>query len=356
MERTARLKAYAKLNLGLRVLYRRPDGYHELRTVFQTISLADALEISFEPSRSLSIAIEGAPEIADNLAERAARLAMETAGKTGAVRLRLRKRIPSGAGLGGGSSDAAAVLLALPVLGGFTIPIDRLLDLAAQLGSDVPFFLYGGAALGLGRGEELYPLPDFPAQQALLIASDVHSSTADAYRDLSATLSAPNEAVSIGGRSEVARSAAAQRNLSAIPAAPSEPATPTRNAIAHPDLPATIFAPHSLTKVGLQNKLSSFQRGVWGNVPGIDKSSIINDFEEVVFARYPVLREVREKLIRSGATCVAMTGSGSAIFGIFDNPGKLERARLAWNRPGERAFSVSFVSRARYRAAWRRAL
>ena len=303
MARTARLRAYAKLNLGLRVLYRRPDGYHELRTVFQAISLADSLEISFEPARSLSILMEGTPEIPDNLAERAARLAMETAGKTGAVRLRLRKQIPSGAGLGGGSSDAAAVLLALPVLGGFAIPADRLPDLAAQLGSDVPFFLYGGTALGLGRGEELYPLPDFPAQQALLIASDVHSSTADAYRDLSATLTGD-----------------------------------------------------SLTKVGLQNKLNSFQRGVWGDVSGIDKFSIINDFEEVVFTRYPVLAEIREKLKRSGSTCVAMTGSGSAIFGIFDNPGKLERARLAWNRPGERAFAVSFVSRARYRAAWRRAL
>jgi 4-diphosphocytidyl-2-C-methyl-D-erythritol kinase len=303
MARTARLRAYAKLNLGLRVLYRRPDGYHELRTVFQTISLADNLEISFEPARSVSIAMEGTPEIPDNLAERAARLAMEAGGKTGAVRLRLRKQIPSGAGLGGGSSDAAAVLLALPVLGGFAIPLERLLDLAAQLGSDVPFFLYGGAALGLGRGEELYPLPDFPAQQALLIASSVHSSTADAYRDLSATLTSD-----------------------------------------------------SLTKVGLQNKLNSFQRGVWGDVSGNGKSSIINDFEEVVFARYPVLTEVREKLKRSGATCVAMTGSGSAIFGIFDNPGKLERARLAWKRPGERAFPVSFVSRARYRAAWRRAL
>lgn len=303
MARTARLRAYAKLNLGLRVLYRRPDGYHELRTVFQTISLADSLEISFEPARSVSIAMEGTPEIADNLAERAARLAMDEAGKTGAVRLRLRKAIPSGAGLGGGSSDAAAVLLALPVVAGFVIPMERLLELAAQLGSDVPFFLYGGAALGLGRGEELYPLPDFPAQQALLIASDVHSSTANAYRDLSATLKGD-----------------------------------------------------SLTKVGLQNKLNSFQRGVWGDVSGISKSSIINDFEEVVFTRHPVLAEVRERLGRSGATCVAMTGSGSAIFGIFDNPGKLERARLAWNRPGEQAFPVSFVSRARYRAAWRRAL
>ncbi len=177
MIRTARLRAFAKLNLGLRVLYRRPDGYHELRTVFQTISLADRLEISYAPARSTRIEMSGTPEITDNLAERAARLVLDAAGKHGAVALRLQKSIPAGGGLGGGSSDAAAVLLALPVLAGARLPLERLSALAAQLGSDVPFFLYGGTALGLGRGEELYPLPDLPATDALLVAPDVHSST-----------------------------------------------------------------------------------------------------------------------------------------------------------------------------------
>lgn len=303
MRRTARLRAFAKLNLGLRVLYKRPDGYHELRTVFQTISLSDRLELSFEPARSTQIEMLGTPDIPDNLAERAARLVLEEAGKQGSVRLHLRKTIPSGAGLGGGSSDAAAVLLALPVLAGIRLPIDRLTALAAQLGSDVPFFLYGGTALGLGRGEELYPLPDEPARQALLVAPGVHSSTPDAYRALSGTLPVP-----------------------------------------------------SLTNVALQNKLDSFQRDVWQSVSGDGKPSIINDFEAVVLARYPQLTEVRDRLLHAGAKCAAMTGSGSAIFGIFDNPGRLERARLAWNRPGEQVFPVTFVSRARYQSAWRRAL
>jgi 4-diphosphocytidyl-2-C-methyl-D-erythritol kinase len=299
--RTARVRAYAKLNLGLRVLYKRPDGYHELRTIFQTISLADSLEISFTAAKSTVIAMEGTPEIPDNLAERAARLVMEAAGKHGAVGLRLSKFIPAGAGLGGGSSDAAAVLLALPVLAGVRIPMEQLTAMAAKLGSDVPFFLYGGTALGLGRGEELYPLPDGPAARVLLVAPNVHSSTADAYRDLSVTL----------------------------------------------------------TNVGLQNKLDSFQRSAWGGCSGEDKSILINDFEAVVMARYPQLDGIRGRLRRGGATRVAMTGSGSAIFGIFDNPGKLERTRLEWEKraePGERVFSVSFVSRTRYQGAWWRAL
>jgi 4-diphosphocytidyl-2-C-methyl-D-erythritol kinase len=301
MTRTARLRAYAKLNLGLRVLYKRPDGYHELRTVFQTISLADTLEISYSPAKAIAIEMEGTPEIADNLAERSARVVMEAAGKGGRVHLKLAKNIPSGAGLGGGSSDAAAVLLSLPVLAGIRLPMERLAGLAATLGSDVPFFLYGGTALGLGRGEELYPLPDRPAEQALLVAPATHSSTAEAYRDLSATL----------------------------------------------------------TNIALQNKLDSFQRGAWGRGALTDKSSIINDFEAVVVARYPELAGIRERLRRAGATRVAMTGSGSAIFGIFDNPGKLERAKLEWEKrseAGEQAFAVTFVSRPRYQGAWRRAL
>src|SRR5580704_15480559 len=133
-ERIARVRAYAKLNLGLRVLFKRPDGYHELRTVFQTISLADKLQISFAPARSTRIEMLGTPDIPDNLAERAARLVMSAGGKHGAVRISLRKVIPAGAGLGGGSSDAAAVLLALPVLAGARLPIDQLRSLAATLG------------------------------------------------------------------------------------------------------------------------------------------------------------------------------------------------------------------------------
>ena len=292
MIRRARIRAYAKLNLGLRVLYKRPDGYHELRTVFQTISLADDLEISWTPARATRIEIEGTPEIPDNLADRAARLALDAMGKHGCVWLNLRKNIPSGAGLGGGSSDAAAVLLALPVLAGVRLPMEQLTSLGAKLGSDVPFFLYGGTALGLGRGEEVYPLPDMSAARALLVAPEVHSSTADAYRDLSATL----------------------------------------------------------TSAQLQNKLDSFQRGTWEN----SKSSIINDFEDVVVARYPELAVIRERLRRAGATGVAMTGSGSAIFGIFDDSARLERAKRAFSN--ERVFAVSFISRSRYQGAWRRAL
>jgi 4-diphosphocytidyl-2-C-methyl-D-erythritol kinase len=293
---TARVPAYAKLNLGLRVLYRRPDDYHEIRTVFQTISLADRLDIAFTPARTTSVTIEGTPEIPDNLVGRAAHLVLEALRIQGDVSFHLRKHIPTGAGLGGGSSDAAAVLLALPVLAGKALPGERLHAIAIQLGSDVPFFLHGGTALGMSRGEELYPVPELPAARALLVAPEIHSSTAEAYRDLSA----------------------------------------------------------QLTSIALQNKLSSFQQEIWQGIAAGSIGVHENDFEEVVFARHRELRQIKEQLLRSGAESAGMTGSGSAIFGIFAEAGKLERARKLF--PKQVVFPISFVSRAQYRSAWRRAL
>jgi len=304
MTRSARLRAYAKLNLGLRVLYKRPDGYHELRTVFQTISLADVLEVDFTRGRKTRIKIEGTPEIPDNLVEKAARLALDAMQIHGDIRFGLKKNIPSGAGLGGGSSDAAAVLLALPVLAGKIIPGERLFAIAAQLGSDVPFFLQGGTALGLGRGEELYPLPSHRVPYALVIAPTIHSSTAEAYRDLSARL----------------------------------------------------------TSIPLQNKLHSFQQKLWQGSGDPELGIDENDFEPVVFARHPELRKIRGRLVRAGATLSAMTGSGSAVFGIFADAAGLERAKKSFSDKlcdgisNERVFPVSFLSRAQYRSAWNRAL
>src|ERR1035437_6745700 len=172
MPRQARVRALAKINLDLRVLGKRSDGFHELRTVFQTISLADTLEIAYTPERKTVISLVDNLAIADNLVVRAARLTMEAMRATGRIEMRLTKRIPMGAGLGGGSSDAAAVLLALPALvgriQGRSLSLPELSAIGEQLGSDVPFFLLGGTAVGIGRGSELFPLPDAPAQRGIL--------------------------------------------------------------------------------------------------------------------------------------------------------------------------------------------
>lgn len=300
MERRARVKAYAKINLDLRVLNRRPDGYHELRTVYQTISLADDLEISFRPARRNRIETECSLEIPDNLVVKAAELALEAMRARGEVWLRLKKRIPMGAGLGGGSSDAAAVLLALPVLVGKSISPAKLLELACRLGSDVPFFLFGGTALGVGRGEEVYPLPDVGRARGLLVAPELHVSTAEAYQALGRGLTFPASA----------------------------------------------------------NIISSFQSCIWHlsvGAPGAEKTpSGTNDFEDVVFARHPGLKRLKRTLARLGAEPALMTGSGSALYGIFHTKEGLDRALTKLK--GERIFPFEFLSRAAYHARWRRCL
>lgn len=294
--RRARLSALAKINLSLKVLNKRSDGFHELRTVFQTVSLADTLDVEFTPAPATSIAVRSEPDIPGNLVERAATLAFDLMRTTGKAEFRLKKRIPMGAGLGGGSSDAAAVLLGLPVLAGKPLPLPVLLEAAACLGSDVPFFLLGGTAVAVGRGTELYPLPDRRPASCLLVAPDIHVSTAEAYQAL--------------GRSA-----------------------------------------GELTSAAWQNMISSFQSCVWD---GGAASPGENDFESVVFPKHPRLQILKQQLERLGACPAMLSGSGAALFGLFSNPGEARRAAASFT--DERVFVVSLVSRARYRALWRRLL
>ena len=298
--RLARVKAFAKINLGLKVLNRRPDGYHELRTVYQTISLADTLEICFSPARRTCLRVSSEPEIPGNLVLRAARLALSAMRATGEVELRLTKRIPMGAGLGGGSSDAAAVLLALPVLAGRRVDPGALIRLASELGSDVPLFLVGGTTLGIGRGSEVYPLADLASRRGLLVVPEVRVATAEAFTAL--------------GR--------------------------------------------GLTNAAVGNMINSFQSCVWGAEVGVSEEGSLalagNDFEAVVLRQCPRIRTVKTRLRRLGAAPAMLTGSGSAVYGLFPARDRLEAALPHFRR--ELAIPFTFISRDRYRASWRRSL
>jgi 4-diphosphocytidyl-2-C-methyl-D-erythritol kinase len=295
--RRARVTALSKLNLDLVVLDRRPDQFHELRTVFQTISLADTIEIAFTPARKSSIALEDELEIPENLVLKAAAHVLEDIRVSGHVAMRLRKRIPMGGGLGGGSSDAAAVLLALPVLAGSAIELPRLLQIAERLGSDVPFFLLGGTAAGIGRGTELIPLPDTRPRRGVVVSTGVPVSTAAAYGALDARLTTEYQ----------------------------------------------------------QNKIVSFQSRLWSRGELWAESSGINDFETVVFAQHPELAQLKRRLLKSGAKPAMMTGSGSAIFGLFRTREEVTRA-IQSIRGEVEVFPISLVSRPQYRAIWWREL
>jgi 4-diphosphocytidyl-2-C-methyl-D-erythritol kinase len=303
--RQARLQAPAKINLVLEVLNKRPDGFHNIRTIFQTISLADILDIEFTPGRVTRIHLDCGIDIPANLVVRAAEAVLDASNASGLVTFRLAKKIPLGGGLGGGSTDAAAVLLALPVLTGRALPMARVLDIAADLGSDVPFFLSGGAALGLGRGIEFYPIADPPIRHALVVFPGVHVSTAEAYSAL--------------GR--------------------------------------------SLTSTGMSPKINtsqSFALALGGDEPAEGWAGFCsNDFESVVFRRHPQLGAIKNKLKKAGARPALMTGSGAAIFGVFETVEMRYQAQQSfgnWTSFKGSVFPVSFIGRRRYRALWRRQL
>lgn len=252
--RRVRIRSLAKVNLDLRVLHKRSDGYHELQTVFQTISLADTLQISYTPAGKSEVRISGMPDIPDNIIGKAVEALRKVVRFKGLLEFEITKRIPMGGGLGGGSSNAAAALLAVPVLAGLKVSSRQLQAAAESLGSDINFFLYGGTALGLGRGTELYPLPELETRRGLLVAPGVHVSTADAYSGLNRT-SAPVD---------------------------SEP----------------------------------FRESLWKIAKG-DLSDCKNDFESSVYAKYRKLRSIHSSLNKAGAEFVRMSGSGSSIYAFF---------------------------------------
>ncbi|MDI6874305.1 4-(cytidine 5'-diphospho)-2-C-methyl-D-erythritol kinase [Candidatus Solincola sp.] len=184
MLRKALLKAPAKINLYLEVGPRRADGYHRVRTVLQAVEWFDLVELEVEPGgRGISLEVEGeAPTGEDNLCHRAAELFLEAAGISAGVRIKLTKDIPVAAGLGGGSSDAAAVLRGLDYLTGAGLGGENLFRLASRLGSDVPFFLLGGTVLGEGRGEVVTPAVQAPSLPVVLANPGKGLSTAEVYR------------------------------------------------------------------------------------------------------------------------------------------------------------------------------
>ena len=252
------VRAHAKVNLDLRILGTRPDGYHELRTVFQSIELHDTLVCAERPgpfslkSRSTAIPLDHT-----NLVWIAAASLWKALGRAGEptdTQVTLDKVIPLQAGLGGGSADAAAVLLAFARLWGGA-PLTLLREIATGIGADVPFFLSGGTALGLGRGEEIYPLVDLPPHWIVIVQPAYGVSTAEAYTWY--------DEDRVAGVKE-------QRELQVLP------------------------------------------------VPWLSRAAqMINDLEPPVVRRHPEITDIKARLKEGGAVASAMSGSGSAVFGLF---------------------------------------
>ena len=290
-------RAFAKINLTLRVLGVAPDGYHELRTTFQTLTLHDTLTFAAVPGPfRIQCDEPSCPVDETNLVWRAANLMWRACGRRRpmeGVTVRLIKRIPLAGGLGGGSSDAAATLRALSVLWNVPFDLRSLEGMARELGADVPFFLTGGTALGLGRGDRLLPLADLPSLPVVLVSPPFGVSTRDAYR----WWDAESHPESVGAGSRPGR-----RHQSTIPGL---------------DLPA---------------------------------AEIRNDLQPPVSRHHRGVARIVSRLRRLGARHAAMSGSGSAVFGLFDARREAQGAALALARgpASTRAVVTRTLSRARY--------
>lgn len=287
------LPAFAKINLRLRILGKRPDGYHEVDTVLQTISLQDTITftVTETPEIVLSCDDRSLPAGADNLVFRAAKTLQYRFAPDKGARIFLAKRIPAQAGLGGGSADAAVTLLALAYLWETSATLPDVLEIAASHGADVPFFFFGGRARGLGTGSHLSPLPDSSEYFLLVVKPNASIPTADAYGSLNA---------------------------------------------------------RSLTTVEAKTILSSSEQD---EIPSsFDSGTLQNDFEPAVFALAPEIQRAKVALLKAGAAAALLAGSGSAVFGLFDNEDVQARAiQMIELEAGWRVFPCRTVGRNLYR-------
>jgi len=255
-----KLKSYAKINLGLRVLRKREDGYHEIETIYQMVDLYDLLE--FQKTKTGVEVLCDHPQVPqgeDNLCFKAADLLRKEAGPNYGARIRISKSIPVGAGLGGGSSNAATTLKGLSLLWGLDLPEEELHQMAKRIGSDVPFFLKGGTALATGRGEilEYVKLPlEF---WCVIVYPNIEISTRWVYENFKFDLTNSKKSVKL----------------------------------------KRIFD----YDFSLDNL----------------RSILINDLERVVFKKYPQLKNIKQEFYLRGAVFSSMSGSGSSIYGIYQN-------------------------------------
>jgi 4-diphosphocytidyl-2-C-methyl-D-erythritol kinase len=282
------IRSYAKINWTLDVLFRREDQYHELRTIYQTVSLYDRLRIT-ETAGEIVIACDDplVPSDQTNLAHRAAVRLREASGAHAGARIEIEKRIPVAAGLGGGSSNAASALLGLARLWQVRAGEQELIRIGASLGSDVPFFLTGGTALGVGRGEEVYPLEEVRCENLLLANPGITVSTSGAYARLSRL---------------------------------------TRDLWVR-IIPFTLLAAKGIHELPLAAR---------------------NDFEEVVSRAHPEIAELKRRLLSLGARHALMSGSGATVFGVFDKMETNERAERELRASGYWAARARTVNRREY--------
>jgi 4-diphosphocytidyl-2-C-methyl-D-erythritol kinase len=386
------VRSFAKINLGLRIGAARQDGFHDLLTVYQTIGLHDVIRVSVGRGAGIEIRCEDprVPRDESNTCFRIVERAMAALRTKGRVVIEIEKRLPVQGGLGGASANAVATLLGLERALRKSLPAAERLRIAAEVGSDLPLFLVGGTVLGVGRGEQVYPLPDFPGMACVVVTPEVGVSTPKAFAEWdqlcgSCGAGTPaREGLALLSSSEKQQPAELRssgqplrlRSGQASAAVPTKPGTDecvrphmsiaqagSANSISHQS--AKLTAPVGSDRMNeLGRELSAWLSEPYSSAPfsrgraenpllWLVRAGIKNDFEEVVFPEYPELREGKRALERAGAKYASLSGSGSTLYGLFLSR---DSAALAVSRLRKQGWAAQATSTLTRRGYWRRVL
>ncbi len=354
------LRSFCKINLGLAVGSPRADGFHPLATVYQTLPLHDRVTVTARAAGRTRIEITsnhpGVPRSAEGNAERntawkMVQGALERLDLSAEVQIHIEKTLPVQGGMGAGSANAVAALLGLERELGVALPGPERLRLAAGVGSDVPLFLLGGTVLGLGRGEQVYPLPDTAPLACVVALPEVGVSTALAFQQMDARPLTSGH--SVDKLEQLSRALASVWSVSGLESGPSGIALTDR-----PDSAQGELAPGSAS-----GDLPSGRASATRDVPcdlaenpllALVRTGIGNDFEEVVFSQHPFLRSIKRDLLggsEDAALYAALSGSGSALFGLYGSQAAAREAQHRVQQSGTRAILTETLPRRRYRHA-----
>ena len=322
------VRSFAKINLGLKIGPARPDGFHELRTIYQTIALHDVVRVDTQSGSGIEIRCNDprVPLDESNTCYQAAERVLKIAKARAQVIVQIDKRLPVQGGLGAGSSNAVATMLGLERALETKIPAADKMRIAAEIGSDVPLFLIGGTVLGIGHGEEVYPLQDLPSMHLVVVTPRISVSTPKAFAQWD-NLVAREAALTGGGAAGTIN-----KFSQAVDAWLSE----------------SVFS-QAVSASGPASGVPAMG-GDRAETPLLDlvRAGIENDFERVVFPEYPDLREVKRVLEREGARYASLSGSGSTLYGLFGSGKEAPAAAARMCALGHAAVATTTLTREEY--------
>jgi 4-diphosphocytidyl-2-C-methyl-D-erythritol kinase len=370
---TVAVRSFAKINFGLYIGPARTDGYHELRTVYQTIAPHDVIRVSVSRGSGIEILCRNndprVPLDSSNTCYRMAERVMDELGAHGKVTIEIEKRLPVQGGLGAASSNAVATMIGLERVLKKKLAAPVRLRIAAEVGSDLPLFLVGGTVLGVGRGEEVYPLADLASVAMVVVMPEVGVSTARAFADWDALIGSGAELRSAGQpgaaaptRAETGEDARPHMNrLSTSLGQLTPPLRSDRLFLVGCALSAWLSGSSSVGISGSRNIIGYPNTGASakggsraGNLlSDLVRTGIENDFERVVFPQYPELRDIKGALERAGSKYASLSGSGSTLYGLFRSQADAAKAAARLQRQGVKAVATSTLTRQKY---WKKIL